>query len=227
MKPKLRRFLKRLVTGVVAILLLIVVAVGIWVVYFSDYLVIKEIQVKGNEILSSEQITEVAQIPMGLQLARLDINKAAQEIANLKPVASVTIKRNWPNTVTISIIERKPILAVATSQGFLNIDKEGVGFNFTKNLAGGIRVIESKKPSEPLIKEITKAWLAFPEEIKDKVQKVQAETLDDITFILSDKVRVIWGSSDKSEQKAQVFKALYKVEASLYDVSAPDHPVTK
>lgn len=232
MKPKVKRIVvkkivKKFLTISAVVVLLLAVISGVWLVYFSDYLTIKEIRVEGNKVIASEQITEAAKIPMGLQLARLDIDKTAQGVAGLKPVASVTVKRNWPHAVVISITERKAILAVASSQGYLNIDKEGIAFTLTKDLPKGILLIESKKPSESLIKSVTLAWLAFPEEIKPKVQKIEASALDDITFVLKDETKVFWGSGEKSEEKSQVLQALYKIKAKLYDVSAPDHPITK
>ena len=40
-------------------------------------------------------------------------------------------------------------------------------------------------------------------------------------------MKVVWGSSDDSERKAEVLSVLMKRQAKVYDVSAPDLPVTK
>jgi cell division protein FtsQ len=40
-------------------------------------------------------------------------------------------------------------------------------------------------------------------------------------------VKVVWGGSDDSAQKAEVLSVLMRRQAKVYDVSAPDLPVTK
>ena len=40
-------------------------------------------------------------------------------------------------------------------------------------------------------------------------------------------MKVVWGSSDDSARKAGVLSVLMKRTAKVYDVSAPDLPVTK
>jgi cell division protein FtsQ len=38
---------------------------------------------------------------------------------------------------------------------------------------------------------------------------------------------VVWGSADDSDRKAAVVVALMRRDAKVYDVSAPDSPVTQ
>jgi cell division protein FtsQ len=40
-------------------------------------------------------------------------------------------------------------------------------------------------------------------------------------------VKVVWGGSDDSARKAEVLSVLMRRRAAVYDVSAPDLPVTK
>jgi cell division protein FtsQ len=40
-------------------------------------------------------------------------------------------------------------------------------------------------------------------------------------------VKVVWGSADDSGRKAEVLSVLMHRKAQVYDVSAPDLPVTK
>jgi len=53
---------------------------------------------------------------------------------------------------------------------------------------------------------------------------VSAATPDQIVIELSGGARLVWGSAEQSEQKAQVAAALLTQAGSVYDVSSPSHP---
>jgi len=68
---------------------------------------------------------------------------------------------------------------------------------------------------------------ALPETLRAQVRSISAASPDSITLNLSSDVKVVWGSSDDSARKAGVLSVLMKRQAKVYDVSAPDLPVTK
>ena len=59
------------------------------------------------------------------------------------------------------------------------------------------------------------------------MRSISAASPDSITLNLGSGVKVVWGSSDDSERKAEVLSVLMRRKATVYDVSAPDLPVTK
>jgi cell division protein FtsQ len=68
---------------------------------------------------------------------------------------------------------------------------------------------------------------ALPSTLRTQVTSISAASPDSITLNLESGVKVVWGSSDDSERKAEVLSVLMKRKATVYDVSAPDLPVTK
>jgi cell division protein FtsQ len=77
------------------------------------------------------------------------------------------------------------------------------------------------------IRSLVTVSAALPDTLRAQVESISAESPDSITLNLSSGVKVVWGSSDDSERKAEVLSVLMKRKAKVYDVSAPDLPVTK
>ena len=77
------------------------------------------------------------------------------------------------------------------------------------------------------IRSVVTVSAALPIALRAQVQSISAGSPDSITLNLGSGVKVVWGSSDDSARKAEVLSVLMKRQAKVYDVSAPDLPVTK
>ena len=77
----------------VLVLLVVVALVGtsIWLVFFSATLQVKRVDVVGNELLSDARIREMADVPLGEQLALVDLGRADARVGGLAEVRSVDI----------------------------------------------------------------------------------------------------------------------------------------
>jgi cell division protein FtsQ len=80
---------------------------------------------------------------------------------------------------------------------------------------------------------ITSVLGDLPESIRTRMESASADTVDSVTLKLKDGRTVLWGNAEKGGRKVQVLEALLKVpendEAPVreFDVSIPDHPVTR
>ncbi len=88
------------------------VGTSIWLVFFSSTLQVKKIEVVGNELLSDGRVREVADIPLGEQLALVDLARADRRVGSLAEVRSVDVTRTWPDGVRISVVERTAVAVV-------------------------------------------------------------------------------------------------------------------
>ena len=85
-----RRWLSlRYVLALVAVVAL--VGTSIWLVFFSATLQVKKVQVVGNELLSDARLREVADVPLGDQLALVDLRRADARVASLAEIKSVDV----------------------------------------------------------------------------------------------------------------------------------------
>ena len=66
---------------------------------------------------------------------------------------------------------------------------------------------------------------AIPDALRPEVVRLTAEAVDRIALVLDGDRRLVWGSAEESELKAEVAAALFaSVDAEVYDVSAPATP---
>ncbi len=72
---------------------------------------------------------------------------------------------------------------------------------------------------------------ALPEQIRGRVQKVDADTVQDMTVSLSDGRKIVWGGPDEPEFKVRVLDLLLRDKstrsARTFDVSVPEAPTVK
>ena len=87
------------------------------------------------------------------------------------------------------------------------------------------RVRPGSSAGTDALKEAATVVSALPEDLATRVDHVEVETVDQITLVMRDQRRVLWGSAEQSELKAEVVdKLLAAQRAPFYDVSVPGNP---
>lgn len=103
------------------------ICAGIYLFLKSDYFLIKDIEVTGNNYYTKQEI-------IGMGKAKKDVNiifdsgkNEIQETLEANPFfKEVKIKRRLPSTLQIEVVERPQIAAVEFGDSFIVIDDEGV-----------------------------------------------------------------------------------------------------
>ena len=212
---------------VVGVAVLALVGTSIWLVFFSATLQVKQVAVVGNALLSDGRIREVADVPLGEQLALVDLDRADARVASLAEVKSVDVTRTWPDGVRIEVVERTAVAVVELAGRLRGLDPDGVVFRDYKAAPKGMpRVRPSGTAGTDALKEAATVVAALPKDLASRVDHVEVETVDQITLVLRDGRQVLWGSAEESELKAEVVdKLLAAQKASFYDVSVPGNPI--
>jgi len=213
------------VTGAVAVVA--VVAGVLWVVFVSSAFSATTVSVTGISVLTADEVTAAAQVPLGTPLARLDTAAIATRVKQLKAVSDVTVTRSVPHGVRIAVKERTAVYAVSSGSGFDLVDAQGVAFTSVADAPKGLVVASITGSDDRLRRDVATVVTALPQALRDRAVLISAETPDSIVIELSGGAEVVWGSAENSAQKAQVIAALLSVKASVYDVSSPSHPTTK
>ena len=212
-------------TGAVAVVA--VVAGVLWVVFVSSAFSATTVSVTGISVLTADEVTAAAQVPLGTPLARLDTAAIATRVKQLKAVSDVTVTRSVPHGVRIAVKERTAVYAVSSGSGFDLVDAQGVAFTSVADAPKGLVVASITGSDDRLRRDVATVVTALPQALRDRAVLISAETPDSIVIELSGGAEVVWGSAENSAQKAQVIAALLSVKASVYDVSSPSHPTTK
>lgn len=223
-----RRWLSlRYVLALVALVALL--ATSTWLVFFSTTLQVKRIDVVGNALLSDARVREIADIPLGDQLALVDLARADARVASLAEIRSVDVTRTWPDGVRIEVVERTAVAVVELAGRIRGLDAEGVVFRDYRSAPQGMpRIRPGGEAGTDALKEAATVVSALPKGLAARVDHVEVATVDQITLVMRDQRRVMWGSAEQSELKAQVIDRLLAAEqASVYDVSVPGNPTVR
>jgi cell division protein FtsQ len=222
-----RRRRKALAFIVIALVLALLGA-GVWGVYFSTALVTKRVNVVGTHNLTRTQVSLAAQVPLGVPLVRQDLDAIAERTTTLPALESAAVTRDWPSTITVTVVERRPVLGVRQASGYVVVDKYGVAYQTQPVLPPEVLLAEVNSGDTPLLSEMAIVAAALPHKLRGKVDRITASSRDSIALVLKSGRMVTWGSSADSELKAQIMDALLKQKPkSSIDVSSPHTPTIR
>jgi cell division protein FtsQ len=212
---------------VAVVLLLALVGTSVYLVFFSATLQVKRVEVSGNSLLSDARVRDAAGIPVGDQLALVDLRRAAARVGALAEVRSVDVTRTWPDAVRVRVVERTPVAVVDLGGRILGLDADGVVFREYRAVPKEMpRIRPGTGAGTDALKEAATVVAALPGELTGRVDHVEVATVDQITLVLRDGREVAWGSAEQSALKAEVIGPLLTAapRASVYDVSVPSNP---
>lgn len=208
---------------------LIVVVTGVWLLYFSSVLVTSAVTVDGNGNVSAARVESAARVPIGTQLARLDVEAIRARVESIAAIERAEISRSWPHTLSITITERVPVAVVERGGKARTVDAHGVLFPGSGTDLPRIRT--SVETDSDALAQGARVAGSLPPELRRLTAYVELDSIDTIALRLSDGRRVMWGSAASSAQKSEVSLALLEGKrtrkARVFDVSAPGRPTTR
>jgi cell division protein FtsQ len=214
----------RLVAGL--LVLSILVGAG-WLVGFSQVLAARNVAVIGLHRVDPALIREAAAVPLGLPLARQDLPAIASRVSSLPKIESAKVSRQWPDTVRITVVERRPLLGVRQPAGFVLVDAQGVAFETSAALPTGVLQADVNPDNGPLLVEVGAIAAAMPSKLQRRVERLHATSRNNITVFLTNGIAVNWGTEADSVLKSQLVLALLKRRPSVIDVSSPHNPAIR
>jgi cell division protein FtsQ len=213
------------VTGGLAV---VVLAAVVWIVYFSSWLAVSAVEVRGLDTVSRATVLRAAAVPAGVPLARLDTGAVADRVRGIAAVADASVSRSWPDRVVVTVTERVAVVVVTGGGGYELVDATGVAFRTVQARPDGLPVAHVTGPRRDVtVRSVVTVSAALPADLRSRVRSIEASSPDSITLELDDDVKVVWGSAEQSPRKAEVLAALMHRQAKVYDVSAPELPVTQ
>jgi len=94
----------------------------------SDIFRLEEITVVGNRLLSSHQVVAQSGLETGGNLFEADLAAATGQLISHPVIKGAFLVRQPPETLVISVEERRPIVLVLTPEGLLGMDCGGTLF---------------------------------------------------------------------------------------------------
>jgi cell division protein FtsQ len=117
-----RRRLRRLVV----LMTLSTVALGTVFALRSAMFDVDHVEVQGAVRTDEGDLVAASGIELGEAMLNLDVASARRSIAQMPYVASVSVRRDWPNKARIEIVEREPLYEVSSAGRFATVSDDGV-----------------------------------------------------------------------------------------------------
>lgn len=204
----------------------LVAGVG-WVVAVSPVLGVRQVTVRGEVLLSEDQIRAAAAIVDGTPLVRLDTGAIRGRLEQLPEVESARVSVSYPSTVAIAVVERTAVGFRTESGGIRLVDGSGVAFRTVAEAPAGLPQLPAPPPAGDWSPAEAAAALAcaqvaaaLPEPIRVQVASIDAQSANSVQLALADGRTVVWGGSVRNEQKAALLAPLLSREGSVLDISA-------
>ena len=205
----------------------LVVALVVWLLYFSSLFAVHHVSVSGEQSMTSAEIEAAAKVPFDTPLIEANLDQIRRRVQAIPGVRSATVSRSWPQTISITVTERVPIAVVSTPGGLRNIDATGVMFGRMSRRPAGLPLIQlSGTVDKSALRGAAAVAASLPSSILKQVRSITVRTMDDIRLNLTQGRRVRWGSANDSTTKAEVATDLLRLGKRIIDVSVPSNPTT-
>ncbi|GAB2590196.1 hypothetical protein Aab01nite_40670 [Paractinoplanes abujensis] len=195
----------------------------VWLVYGTSVLGVREVKVVGTQFVAVTQIEQAAAVPDAEPLARVDLDGVRARVRELPPVERVVVRRSWPSTLVVEVVERTPVAAVPQHGEFALIDRTGVAYRTVKEPPAGLPLVRVDFPgaSDVNTRSALTVLAALSDELREQVVAVSVAAPAQIKLELSKERTVVWGDDTQSDTKSQVATVLLKRAGKEIDVSAP------
>lgn len=228
--PETRR--RRVVWGVsvgsIAALMLTVTLLTL-----SPLLALKTVVVEGSTRVPASEIEQALEGLYGEPLARIDSTRVAEALKPLTLIQEFTTRIEPPNTLVVTIVERAPLGFVERGGTFVVVDASGLELWVEPAAPEAFpRISASPTSDSEAFYASVRVLSAVPEEVLAQIDTITAKTLDNVRFSMKQsRHEVLWGSPDRSLEKARVLAASLNaagvLEPKVIDVTTPDSVVIR
>ena len=155
------------------LLLLALLAGGVYLALTSEWFNVKKIAVEGNEYYSNKEIINMSGIEKGGNIfTAVDTGKATDNLERDPYFAKVRISRKLPDTIRIRVSERTQVAAVKYGGKFVVIDKDGF-----------VLRISETDPKLTVLEDLTLSRIDQGALIEVEESSVLADTLDMLSIM--------------------------------------------
>jgi cell division protein FtsQ len=214
-----------------------VLVVAGWASTRSPLLDVDRIEVVGATATPQAAVVAASGVRLGLPLVDLDETTSLRGVVDLPWVRSASISRQWPSTVTITVVEREAVAAAPSADSrWALVDSNGQVVAWTDS-AGDLPPLAGIPPAGPpgstlggsSAAALLRVAATVPDGLRARLKAVVAGDGGNVELELQEGARVRLG---EPEQLAEKFRSALSVLAqvdtrgvSTLDVRIPQSPV--
>ncbi len=196
-----------------------------WLTGLSSPLPVRDVEVSGADGDRTAAIVAAAGAAGADagSFADIDADAVTAAVDAVDGIGSVRLSWSWPAVLRISVAELVPYAAVSRGDRYLVVDAAGQEIRTVGRAPKNLPVVRAGTPAA------TAAALALltgmPAELRAAVAEVGVPEPTNMTVLLADGRRVLWGSGRDNGLKARIVAAVPKKKADGIDVRQPLRPV--
>ncbi len=199
----------------------------------SPFFEVAAVEVRGNELLSTEEILSVAGLSAGVNIFRVHLGEAGEKLGALPLVKEASVERRFPSTIIVNIEERRPLVLVDIENAFWEVDAEGVVLRRQRAGIEGLPVVTGAVPGEQTMSKALAVTAELPETIRQELSEINVSEGYRITLYTVDGIPVHLGRADALDAQVLILgEVLDAVRASgrtveYIDLAEPHNAVVK
>lgn len=228
LRAEIRRFTQRSrrrrivwMSGIGAVLLLVG---GSVVAAYSPLFAVERITVLGASTLDPAVIEQALSDQVGTPLALVDTSEVKAALLAFPLIETYALEARPPHDLTVRIVERTPVGVIRSEAGYTLVDAAGVALSTTSDQPAGQPVLEIEGGTDSSAFESAGLVVrSLPADVRAALTEVTASTADDVTLTLSTGLTIVWGSAERSPEKAEVLakSLIARPDATTIDVTSP------
>lgn len=213
-KKRRRKIFLRIMFSIFLILLVFIL------LFKTGFFLINNIDVSGNKKTLYKTIVETSNIEKNDNILQINLKDSKKKIEKLPYVKEVEIKRKFPKSVLIKILERKEVLQVEDNLSFIIIDEEGYILNIVEDVNEDLPVLVGLELGEKTlgdnflldIEEINVEFLKEGQAVNLLSSMEEISILEDknINLSLFNGIKVAFGTIDNVKYKLNLLKEVLK-----------------
>ncbi len=235
-RAEVRRFTRRAHNrkiGFAVIARILATLVGlVFIAVYSPILALRFITIDGTSRINAGEVQTAVSGQLGTPLALLDYGAITRDLTVFPLIRSYVTEIVPPDTLRIHITERAPVGSVKVGEMYNLVDPAGILLQQSAERIPGVPVLDlpGGDLSGAAFSSMVAVLLALPPAMLAQVDRVSAQTKDDVSLVLTGVGQgVTWGSADDSARKANLLGALIRLtdptQPGVFDVSAPGNGV--
>ncbi|MHA2789355.1 cell division protein FtsQ/DivIB [Corynebacterium sp. S7] len=204
----------------VAVVAVLAVVAGI-VVYFTPAFSVRQYDVQGNKHVSTEQVIEATGVAEGQILAQVNVEQAARHVVALPWVRTVTVKRGWPSTLQVEVVEHEAVAFTREADGAHLLNQSGTDFTIEEPPQEAVEITGSARGDEAVRTNVVAVASSISPQTRSEIASIEADGPYSFVIVLNDGRKVIWGASEDNHDKALALDTVLKREGQEFDISNP------
>ena len=203
-----------IVAGCVALVLAVVAALP-----FTPAMPVDDVNVEGAVNLPAEEVTSLSGVETGTPMGRVDVRRAAQDVATNPWVDSVTVKRNWPNAVDVTVVEHTPVAWIDQGGEPHLSNSEGQDFVVAQPPVGAVQLGDIGEEQLPKAVEVASA---ITDVARPQVRELTRDGDHSFVLKLDGDRTVTWGASEDNRNKALALETVLQLDGKTFNISNPE-----